>query len=121
MYDSSDFKTCYFDEHTSEILPLELIQVSMMEELSYFSEKTVWAATEYSETKANTDATFVRMRWVLCNQGDEKDMSVLAWSLMRLPRTSRLNCTCQDLPLRRRSSSSAVMRVKDPEPANRST
>ena len=26
VYDSSNFKTCYFDEYTGEILPLELVQ-----------------------------------------------------------------------------------------------
>ena len=70
VYDSLNFKTCYFDVYTGEILPLELVQAAMMEELNDFSEKTMWAAAEYSETKANTDATFVRMRWVLCNKGD---------------------------------------------------
>ena len=49
-----------------------------MEELNYLSEKTMWAAAEYPETKANTDATFVRMRWVLCNKGDEKKQDVRA-------------------------------------------
>ena len=34
----------------------------MMEELNEFSEKTVWAAADYSEMKSNNDATFVRMR-----------------------------------------------------------
>ena len=65
VYDSSNFKTCYFDEYSGEILPFELVRAAVMEELNYFSEKTVWAAAEYSEMKANTDATFVRKRWVL--------------------------------------------------------
>ena len=78
VYDSSNFKTCYFDEYTGEILPLELVQAAMMEEINDFSEKTMWAAAEYSETKANTDATFVRMRWVLCNKGNEKESDVRA-------------------------------------------
>ena len=37
---------------------MELMQAAMMEELNYVSEKTVWAAAEFSEMKANTDATF---------------------------------------------------------------
>ena len=78
VYDSSNFETRYVDEYTGEILPLELVQAAMMEELNYFSEKTMWPAAEYSETKANTDATFVRMRWVLCNKGDGKEPDVRA-------------------------------------------
>ena len=78
MYDSSNFKTCYLNEYTSETLPMELVQAAMMEELKYFSEKTIWAAADDSEMKANTDATFVRMCWVLCNKRDEKDPDVRA-------------------------------------------
>ena len=78
VYDSSNFKTCYFDEYTGEILPLELVQAAMMKELNYFSEKTVWAAAEYAEMMANTEATFVRMRWALCNKDDEKEPDVRA-------------------------------------------
>ena len=77
-YDSSKFKTCYFDEYTGEILPLELVQAAMMEELNYFSEKTVLATAEYSEMNANTNTTFVRMRWVLGHKGDEKEPDVRA-------------------------------------------
>ena len=62
-YDSSHFRTCYVHEYTGEILPMELVQAAMMEELNYFSEKTVWAAAGFSKK------TFVRMRWVLLQQG----------------------------------------------------
>ena len=44
VYDSSNFKTCHFDEHIGEVLPMELVQAAMMEELNDFSEKNVWAA-----------------------------------------------------------------------------
>ena len=70
--------SCYFDEYTGEILPMELVQAAIMEELNYFSEKTFWAAAEYSEMKANTNSAFARMRWVLCNKGGEKDPDVRA-------------------------------------------
>ena len=54
------------------------MQAAMMEEFKYFSEKTIWAAADYSEMKSNADATFVRMRWVLCKKGDEKEPGVRA-------------------------------------------
>ena len=48
-----------------------------MEELKPFSERTLWDATDDSEMKSNTDACFVvRMRWVPCNKGDEKEPDV---------------------------------------------
>ena len=50
-YNSSNFKTCYFDEYTVEVLPMELVQAAMVGELNYFSENTVWAAADYSEMK----------------------------------------------------------------------
>ena len=78
VYDPSKFKTCDFDEYTGEILPMELVQAAMMEELNYFSDKTVWAAADYSEMKSNADANAVRMRWVLCNKGDEKEPDLRA-------------------------------------------
>ena len=31
VYDSSNFKTCHFDEYTGEILQMELMQAAMME------------------------------------------------------------------------------------------
>ena len=48
MYDSSNFKTCYFDEYTGEILPMELVQAAMM------------AAADYSEMKSNVGATLCK-------------------------------------------------------------
>ena len=71
-------QTRYFDEYTGEILPMEIVQAAMTEELTDFSEKTGWAATDYSEMKANPDATCVRTRWVLCNKRNEKDPDVRA-------------------------------------------
>ena len=41
VYDSLSFKTCYFDEYTSEVLPMELVQAALMEELNYFCEKSL--------------------------------------------------------------------------------
>ena len=38
VYDSSKFKTCNFDEYTGEVLPVELVQAAMMEQLNYFSQ-----------------------------------------------------------------------------------
>ena len=40
-------KTCDFKEYTGEILPLELVQAAMLEELNDFSEKTMRAAAAY--------------------------------------------------------------------------
>ena len=57
---------------------MELVQAAMMEELKYLFEKTIWAAADDSKIKANIDATFVRMRWVLCIKGDEKEPKVRA-------------------------------------------
>ena len=119
MYDSSNLKTCDCDKYTGEILPLELVQAAMMEELNYFSEKTMRAAAEYSEIKANTDATFVRMRWVLCSKGDEKEPDVRA-RLVACEIAKDHIFTCQHPHSRQISFSLAAMRVKDPEPANRS-
>ena len=39
VYDSPSFKTCYLDEYTGEMLPMELVQAAMVEELNYFSEQ----------------------------------------------------------------------------------
>ena len=50
----------------------------MLEELNDFSEKIVWATANYSEIRSKVDATVVRMRWVLCNKGDEKETDVRA-------------------------------------------
>ena len=33
VYDSSNFKTCYFDMCTGEVLPMELVQAAVMEKL----------------------------------------------------------------------------------------
>ena len=41
-----------------------------MEDLNDFSEKVVWAASDYSNMKASSEATVVGMRCVLCNKGD---------------------------------------------------
>jgi hypothetical protein len=45
----------------------------MIEEMSYFSEKTVWTAADWAEMKSSKDATFVKLRWVLRNKGDLKE------------------------------------------------
>ena len=37
VHDSSNFKTCYFDEYTGEELPRHLVIEAMIEELSYFN------------------------------------------------------------------------------------
>ena len=47
VYDSSNFKSCYFNEYAGETNPIELMQAAMIEELNDVSEKTVWAATDY--------------------------------------------------------------------------
>ena len=69
VYGTVSFKKSDFYEYTREKIPEDLVRAAMMEELHDVSEKTFWAAADYSEMKSNADATFVRMHWVLCNKG----------------------------------------------------
>ena len=62
-------KTQYFDEYTGEPLPNHLVRAAMIEEMSYVSEKAVWTAADWADMNSSKDATFVNMRWVLCNKG----------------------------------------------------
>ena len=77
-FNTMNFKTQYFDEYTGEPLPNDLVRAAMIEEMSYFSEKSVWTAADWADMKSSKDATFVRMRWVLCNKGDLKEPDVRA-------------------------------------------
>ena len=54
------------------------MRATIMEELDYFSEKVVWDAADYGEMKSDSTSTFVRMRWVLCNKGNEASPDVRA-------------------------------------------
>jgi hypothetical protein len=64
-FNTMNLKTQYFDEYTGEPLPNHLVRAAMIEEMSYFSEKTVWTAADWADMKSSKDATFLRMRWVL--------------------------------------------------------
>ena len=77
-FNTLKFKSQYFDECTGEPLPNHLVRAAMIEETSYFSEKAVWTAADWAHMKSSKDATFVRMRWVLCNKGDLKEPDVRA-------------------------------------------
>ena len=43
-----------------------------------FPEERVWEGADYAGLKSNPKATDVRMRWVICNKGDEKCPDVWA-------------------------------------------
>ena len=71
VYGKVDFKQTCFDETTGSVLAEDLVRTAVMEELGDFSEKTVWAVAAYDEMKRGSSPTFVRMRRVLGNKGDE--------------------------------------------------
>ena len=77
-FNTLNFETQYFDEYTGEPMPNHLVRAAMIEEMSYFSEKANWTAADWADMKSSKDATFVRMRWVLCNKGDLKEPDVCA-------------------------------------------
>ena len=77
-FEDSNFKAKYSDEYTGEELPRHLVIEAMAEELSYFNDKEVWKATSRKAAKINEGGTHVRMRWVLCNKGDEAHPDVRA-------------------------------------------
>ena len=41
VFTKENFKSQYYDEYTGEPLPNDLVRAAMIEEMSYFSEKTV--------------------------------------------------------------------------------
>ena len=45
------FKTQCFDECTGEPLPNHLVRAAMIEGVSYFSEKAVWASSDWADMK----------------------------------------------------------------------
>ena len=53
----------------------------MIEEMSCFSEKAFWTAADWADMKSSKASTFVRMRWVLCSNGDLKLPDVRARSV----------------------------------------
>ena len=78
MYDTENCKQTDFDEYTGYVLPEGPVRAAIMEELGYVSEKVIWAAADYGEMNSDSTSTFVRMRWVLCNKGDEVSPDVRA-------------------------------------------
>ena len=55
-FNTMNFKTQHFDEYTGEPLPNHLVRAAMIEEMSYFSEKTVWTAADWADMKSSKDA-----------------------------------------------------------------
>ena len=67
----------YKDEYTGEELPTHLVRAAMEEELEYFNAH-VWDAVERKLAYTTDDFKLVRMRWVICNKGDDKEYDVRA-------------------------------------------
>ena len=76
-YSSHNFKTVYKDEYTGEELPTHLVRAAMEEELNYFN-LHVWDAVEQKIAYTTEDFKLVRMRWVICNKGDDAEYDVRA-------------------------------------------
>ena len=76
-YSAHNFKTSYKDEYTGEVLPTHLVRAAMEEELGYFN-KHVWDAVEKRIACRTDDYKLIRMRWVICNKGDDKEYDVRA-------------------------------------------
>ena len=76
-YSSHNFKTVYKDEYTGEELPNGLVRAAMEEELNYFN-LHVWDAVEKKLAYRTDDFKLVRMRWVICNKGDDREYDVRA-------------------------------------------
>ena len=65
------------DEYTGEELPNHLVRAAMEEEFDYFNAH-VWDAVEKRVACRTEDYKLVRMRWVICNTGDDLDFDVRA-------------------------------------------
>ena len=76
--EDGNFKAKYFDEYTGEELPRHLVIEAMIEELSYFNDREVCKATSRRAAKVTEGGTHARMKWVLCNKGDEANPAVRA-------------------------------------------
>ena len=76
-YEAHNFKSTYQDEYTGEVLPTHLVRAAMEEELGYFNAH-VWDAVEKKKAEHLDGFKLVRMRWVICNKGDEKEYDVRA-------------------------------------------
>ena len=57
-FNTLNVKSQYFDEYTGEPLPNHLVRATMIEEMSYFSEKAVRTAADWADMKSSKDATF---------------------------------------------------------------
>ena len=77
QYDTHNFKAIYKDEYTGEELPNHLVRAAMEEELNYFNAH-VWDATDKKKAESLDGYKLIRMRWVICNKGDQKDFDVRA-------------------------------------------
>ena len=73
VFTNDNCKALYYDDYTGEPPPNEPVGVAMIEEMSYFSEKTVWTAAKWSDVKGSKNSSLVGMRWVPCNKGDAKE------------------------------------------------
>ena len=76
-YETHNFKTVYKDEYTGEILPNHLVRSAMEEELNDFNAH-VWDAVEKKRAESLEGFKLIRMRWVICNKGDERNFDIRA-------------------------------------------
>ena len=76
-YSSDNFKNIYKDEYTGDELPHHLVRAAMEEELEYLNAH-VWDAVDGKLAYKTDDFKLVRMRWVICNKGDDKEYDVRA-------------------------------------------
>ena len=76
-YLAHSFKSEYRDEYTGEIIPIHLVRAAMEEELNYFNAH-VWDAVEKRVAFKSENFKLVRMRWVICNKGDDSEYDVRA-------------------------------------------
>ena len=64
----ANVKTQHFNEYTGEPLPSDFVWAVMMEEMTYFSDKSNGTAADNADMQAMKDSAFVRLRWSTCNK-----------------------------------------------------
>ena len=76
-YHSNQFKACYTDEYTSEVLNNFLIPAAIMEELDYVNDR-MWEVSTRDDMMKVDGHIFVRSRCVHCNKGDALNPDIRA-------------------------------------------
>ena len=111
-YEPHSFRAQYLDEYTREVLPNDLVQAAIVEELQYFN-KVVWELDDAKAVMGNRDSKVIRTRWVMCNKGDAAAPDVRARLVAcevntyksddlfasTPPLWRRRECSCQSWPL----------------------